>query len=251
MYLTRRVIHRFCAGLLLALAMLATPATGQNALEIIPLRHRTAEQVLPALRPLMEPGATLTGQGTQLIVRTSPGNLAELRQALEAIDRPLRRLQISVRFDDALDAAARGVEAGGRVSNRGARIDIRASDSQSTAGERVDQRLQVLEGGRAFIFTGQSTPVLDGTVMRETASGFDAIPRLAGGGVVVEITQRRETLAQQQGLSTTVSGRLGEWLEVGGAVENASRDDRGILSANSRRSAESRRVWLKVEELRP
>jgi hypothetical protein len=251
MYLTRPLIHSLRAALLVVLGLLAGPAPAQNALEIIPLRHRTAEQVLPALRPLMEPGATLTGQGTQLIVRTSPGNLAELRQALEAIDRPLRRLQISVRFDDALDSSARGIDAGGRVSNRGARIDIRANDNQSTAAERVDQRIQVLEGGRAFIATGQSVPILDGTVMRETATGFEAIPRLAGGGVLVEIAQRRETLAQQQALSSTLSGRLGEWLEVGGAAESASRDDRGLASRSSSRTIDSRRVWLKVEELWP
>jgi type II secretory pathway component GspD/PulD (secretin) len=245
MYLTRSFSQTICLALFVALAMHAAQACGQNALEIIPLRHRTADQVLPALRPLMEPGATLTGQGTQLIVRTSPGNLTELRRALEAIDRPLRRLVISVRFDDALDAAAQGVEAGGRVSNRGTRIDVRAQDSQSMAAGRVDQRVQVLEGGRAFIFTGQSTP------SRETATGFEVIPRLAGDAVLVEIAQRRETLARQQALSTTVSGRLGEWFEVGAAVEQASRDDRGILSANRSRGSQSRRVWLKVEELRP
>src|SRR5687768_14394929 len=44
------------------LVALAAPLHAQNALEIITLRHRTAEQVLPALRPLLEPGATLTGQ---------------------------------------------------------------------------------------------------------------------------------------------------------------------------------------------
>src|ERR1043166_7339992 len=83
------------ATLLLTVAALAGQAAGQASLEIIPLRHRTADQVLPALRPLLEPGATLTGQGTQLIVRTSPGNLDELRRALDEIDRPLRRLQVS------------------------------------------------------------------------------------------------------------------------------------------------------------
>ena len=85
---------------LLAAALIAGSAAAQGSLEIIPLRHRTADQVLPALRPLMEPGATLTGQGTQLIVRTSPANLEELRRALDEIDRPQRRLQISVRFED-------------------------------------------------------------------------------------------------------------------------------------------------------
>lgn len=251
MYLNCRLIHSLRAAIFGGLLVLATPASPQNTLEIIPLRHRTAEQVLPVLRALVEPGATLTGQGTQLIVRASPGNLDELRRALEAIDRPARRLQISVRLDEALDSAARGVEAGGRVSSSGSRIDIRADDRQSATAGRADQFIQVLEGGRAFIATGQSTPILDASVLRETASGFEVVPRLAGDTVLLDIAQRRETAAQQQALSTSVSGRLGEWLEVGGAVEDASRDSSGLASRGTNRTIGSRRVWLKVEELRP
>jgi hypothetical protein len=67
----------------------------------------------------------------------------------------------------------------------------------------------------------------------------------------MEIAQRRETRDQQQGLATSVSARLGEWFEVGSANEQSSRDERGILSASRSRSAHSRRVWLKVEEVRP
>src|SRR4029077_13894347 len=114
----------FSISLLIAVVV-AGETAAQGSLEIIPLRHRTADQVLPALRPLMEPGATLTGQGTQLIVRTSPANLAELRRALGELHRPLRPLQISVRFDDALDSAARGVETSGQVTSRGSSVDVR------------------------------------------------------------------------------------------------------------------------------
>jgi hypothetical protein len=236
---------------ILLVAVIAGQAVAQGSLEIIPLRHRTADQVLPALRPLMEPGATLTGQGTQLIVRTSPANLTELRRALDELDRPLRRLQISVRFDDALDSAARGVETSGRVTNRGSSVDVRAQDRQSAATERVDQRVQVLEGARAFISSGRSAPVYDGAGFRETSSGFEAIPRLAGDGVLVEIAQRRDTPARQQAMSTTVSGRLGQWLDIGGAVEAASRDESAILSARSSGSVRTGRVWLRVDELKP
>src|SRR5438105_7458395 len=105
--MNRSALIRFAFAWLLAL-----PASAQNSLEIIPLRHRTAEQVLPALQGLVEPGGTLSGQGSQLIVRTTPANLAEIRRALAAIDTPARRLQISVRFDDSLDAASRGIGAG-------------------------------------------------------------------------------------------------------------------------------------------
>lgn len=243
------------SGLAALLASVALQAASQQSLEVIPLRHRTAEQVLPALRPLLEPGGTLTGQYNQLIVRASPANLAQLKQALEAIDRPLRRLQISVRFDDARESASQGIEAGGRISNRGSRIDIGAHDQRGSALERVDQRLQVLEGGRALIMTGHSTPMpitRDTMVIRETATGFEAVPRLAGGDtVIVEIAPQRETRDQHQRIATTVSARLGEWFEIGGAATDASREDRGLASASRSRSSEARRVWLKIEELRP
>jgi type II secretory pathway component GspD/PulD (secretin) len=103
-----------------AVALLALGLTlgAENALEIITLRHRTADQVLPALRPLLEPSAALTGQRNQLMVRTSPANLADLRLALEALDRPLRRLQISVRFDESREAALARIEASGSVGAR-------------------------------------------------------------------------------------------------------------------------------------
>lgn len=239
---------RCLLGTLALMAMLlASPASGQHALEIIALRHRTADQVLPALRPLVEPGGTLTGQGTQLIVRASPANLAELRRALEAIDRPSRRLQILVRYDEVASGAARNLG----VEVRRNRVDVHAADRQAETAERVDQRIQVLEGGRAFIASGRSTPVFDGSVMREPATGFEAVPRLFGDRVEVEIVQRRETPARHSGLSSAVSARLGEWFEVGAATEDASRRERGILGERASRSGESRRVWLKVEELRP
>jgi hypothetical protein len=222
----------------------AAPAAGQGSLEIIPLRHRTADQVLPSLRPLMEPGATLTAQGTQLIVRTSPANLAELRRALEAIDRPARRLQISVRLDDALERSAREAGVSGRIGERGSSIDIRANERETRSADRVDQRIQVLEGGRAHIYTGRES------LYRETASGFEAMPRLAGNTVMVDLIQRRETPAREQGFSTTVSARLGEWFEVGGVLEQASRSDRGLAARSSGAFSEARRIWLKVDEVR-
>src|SRR5260370_14002793 len=137
------------SALALAAACFASLSAAQYALEIIPLKYRTVEQVLPTLRPLLEPGGTLTGQANQLMVRASPGNLADIRRALDAIDRPLRRLQISVRFDDALEASSQGIEASGRIGNRGSRVELQAQQSSSPADGPVDHRLQVLGGGRA------------------------------------------------------------------------------------------------------
>jgi len=85
----------------------------------------------------------------------------------------------------------------------------------------------------------------------ETGSGFEAVPRLSGDTVLVDIAPQKESLERQQRLATTLSARLGEWFEVGAAVASAVRDERGIASSSRSRSSETRRVWLKVEELRP
>lgn len=228
-------------------------AFAQQALEIIPLRHRTVEQVLPVLQPLVEPGGTLSGSRGQLFLRASPANVAQIKRALDAMDRPSRRLQISVRLDDALARERRGIEASGSFGSSGARIGVTAEDARRSATERVDQRLQVLEGSRAFIFTGQSRP--QGEVIQDLATGFEVTPRISGDQVFLEIAQQRETpgtrpgSVQGQRMATTVATRLGEWVEIGGAASSAARDDRAIASASRGRASETRGIWLKVEEI--
>jgi type II secretory pathway component GspD/PulD (secretin) len=239
------------------LATVAAAAVAQHALEIIPLRYRTVDQVLPVLQPLVEPGGTLSGSRGQLFLRASSANVAEIKRALDAIDRPAKRLQISVRLDDAQERERRALGASATIGSAGARFSASAEDSRSSAGERVDQRLQVLEGGRAMIFTGQSRPVgpQGGTVIQDLASGFEVVPRLAGGGVILEILQQREVpgarpgSVQGQRVATSITARLGEWTEVGGTATSSARDDRGIGAASRRHATASRRVWLKVEEL--
>src|SRR5574341_2153174 len=111
-----------------------------------------------------------------------------------------------------------------------ARVTITAEDSRRSAEERVDQRIQVLEGGHAFIATGQSQPgVMGGTTyFRETASGFEVVPRLTGSGVVLEISAQRPT----QGLVTSVTARLGEWVELGTIGEVAQRSEGTRLNSS-------------------
>lgn len=234
------VIRSALAGILCT-ASFAVAA--QGPLEILGLRHRSAEQVLPALRPLLDAGATLTGHGYQLIVRTSPANLAELRQALQAIDRPLARLQISVRFDQAGHAERSGIAVRGEAGSGGARVDVRASGERSASAGQVAQRLQVLEGARAHLLVGEVRAIRlpDASVLYETGTGFTAVPRLAGETVHLEIAPRQQSAAQYQAAATTVSAPLGEWFALGEVV--------GAASANGARSSESRRIWVKVEAL--
>lgn len=254
--MNRGALIRFA---LAAVLLACGAARAQYSLEIISLRHRTAEQVLPALQPLVEPGGSLTGQGNQLIVRTSPANLADLRRALEAIDRPARRLQVSVRFDDSFDVSRRAVGASGRIGSGGSNVELHARDSAASGEGRVDQRLQVLDGGHAMIYTGQSQPVRERrfiqtpggvvsqevTVLQDTRMGFEIVPRVTGSTVQVQIAGANGA----SGGYTAASGPLGEWFELGAVAMAGERDDRAIASAARSTTSETRRVWIKVDAL--
>ena len=169
----------FLLSVFLLLSALA--ALAQGSLEVVPLQHRSAEQVMPILRPLLDPGAALTGQGYQLFIRTSPANLRALRQALAAIDTPKKRLLISVRYGANAEAARSGIETRGtlrsgdvtlsnqRFPAERTQVETRVISSRSASDERVDQRVQALEGSRAFISPGQSRPLQRQQVAVEAA----------------------------------------------------------------------------------
>jgi hypothetical protein len=240
-------VKTFMKRFLLLLWLMTPAALAQGTLEIIPLRHRTADQVIPVLRPLLEPGGALSGQSNQLFVRAGPGNLAQIRAALEAIDRPLRRLVISVRFDSTLQSSRGGVETDARISNRGSSATVRIEDSRASRGEQVDQRIQVLEGGQAYISAGESR------IYGQAGTGFAVIPRVSGSNVTLDIAAQQEAFARggairSERATSTVSGRLGEWIELAGGDQSSVRSESGILSARQGTAAGGRRIWVKVEE---
>jgi type II secretory pathway component GspD/PulD (secretin) len=242
-------------------------------MEIIELRSKTVDEVLPVLLPLVEPGGTLTGMNNQLFLKASPGNRAEIKRALMAIDKPQRRLIIRIATDLQADAAGSGANASGQVTLGSTRsADVRASvwDSRSGRNEQAGQMVQTVDGGRAFIRVGRSLAVpmrqvivgpggaiINETVVhRDIGSGFYAQPRVNGERVTLEISQQSERADHRspgavagQHLATTVSGRLGEWIELGGSGRQAASRDDGSFSVGTSNRRDNRAIWLKVEEV--
>ncbi len=284
-------MHKFILTLTCLLALLAGTAHAQQQLEIIKLQSRTADQVLPQLRPFIEPGGALSGMNNQIFIRASDANRRQIRELLAAIDRPPRRLVISVRQDADSTSLARGGEVSGSVGSDRVRIEsgrtvvsgtgvtvrrgddvVRGQvyDSRNSGSERVAQQVQVVEGGRAYINVGTSVPVplrqvvltpggaivSESVVYRDLGTGFTAEPQLSGDMVTLTISPTHDTpgshgpgSANVQRLTTTVSARLGEWMQIGGSVQEESADRDGTLRYSTRRGSTGRSVQLKVEEL--
>jgi type II secretory pathway component GspD/PulD (secretin) len=258
-----------CRLLLVLLVAATALAARAQEVEIFSLRHRTADQVIPILQPLVEPGGALTGMQNQVILRASRRNIEQVRQALAAIDTVPRRLMISVRQDAAGSLAQRSGSVSGSIGTQGGNVDVRVRDSAASGSERVDQQVQGLEGSPAYISIGQSVPVQTGTVtqtpwgtvvqggttMQSYTTGFFVVPRVAGDRVTLEISTQRDRpigggAAQVQGVSTVASGRLGEWIELGGVAQSGAVDQRGILSGSRTAGSTGRSVFVRVDEIR-
>ncbi len=250
---------------------LVTAACLAQSLEILQLRHRPAEQLLPVLQPLLAGGGTLSGSGFQLIVRTTPANLEQLRQVIASLDRAQRQLLISVRQD--FGGVARGGGVGGQIVLAPGASAARGSvfERSGTAQDNVSQQLRVQEGNQAYISSGESTLVqqrsvtrtVNGVIVTETAlprdfnTGFYVTPRVNGDTVFLEIGAQRDTRADlgpgsanTNRVVSTISGRLGEWIELAGVNQSQSADTRGLLSRSSDAGAQERRVYVRVEEVR-
>ncbi|MET0217431.1 MAG: secretin N-terminal domain-containing protein [Burkholderiales bacterium] len=220
------------AGVFIALAWLATASAlaQQSVLEVITLKYRTADQVIPLLQPFVDRDGSINGMQNQLIIRTSPANLAEIRKILDQVDARPRQLLITVRQDVDLATARGEAQLSGRVGigdnasisvpgSRGGNDGLvvqggsgntnlrgRISAREVSASDANTQRVQVLEGNVAFIRVGQSVPVpsqqviqtpygtqiIQSTQYRDFSTGFQVLPRVSGDTVTVEINPQRE-----------------------------------------------------------
>jgi type II secretory pathway component GspD/PulD (secretin) len=262
------------------LGLAAGIAAHAQSLEIINLKHRTAEEVIPVLQPLVESGGSLSGKDYQLFVRASSANVAQLRNAIAAIDKQARQFMVSVRRGSRQEMERAGVAASATlrtgngevsVNERGrsqSGVSVRATDSSAQREDNGVSSVLVLEGGAAFISTGESVPIVTAVVgfdrrgpwvagateYRDLQSGFLAKPRIAGERIIIDIEQQNEQRAernsqqiQTQRLVTQVSARPDEWVRLGGVEESGSSEQRGIANRSYSTNSDEQSVWVKVE----
>ena len=278
--------------LLAPLVVMAAPATIAESMvtEVIPAGFRSAEELARVLRPLVPSPGSVSGFSGQLIIKTTPENMAEIKRVLATLDKAPSNLLVTVRHTldaevqrDLAEAAVRigsgSVQAGaGNITgSRGATVSAgsgrvsgaaRINSTTQTRRGSDAQTVRVLEGREAFIRTGESVPVPDqsvvitgsgavvsgGTRYEEFGSGFYVRPRLAGDRVTLDIIPSRRQLrgdgsARVQEASTSVSGVLGRWMEIGGVNTSSTRSSRGVISSRTRTTRRDDRIFVKVERL--
>lgn len=268
---------------LMLLSMLVNaPLLADYPLEIIELKGRPMEEVLPIIRPFVDNDGAVSSMNNQLILRTSPESLRDIRAILMRIDTPPRRLLISVRHGVHSDVKTGTIAADinvmigkrtkvivGQPGSDGS-VRLRGLNADTHDNTELVGNIQAIEGKPAFIATGKSLPITSyriygdseyrhfesDTQYRDATTGFYALPRLNGQQVTLEISPHQNSPGKSPGsfevmqASTSVSGWLGEWISLGRFTHYENNRQSDIhYSAGSSQSREHN-IWLKVEEIR-
>jgi len=280
----RRMPGRGLARAFVLLALiLSCGAVLAQQMQVVDLHHRRADDLIPILQPLLEPGDAITGLDDKLFVRADPATMERILAALAVIDQPPRQLVITVGQDSAADtsiAAIRGAAtiSSGNVSagiNRppGTGIDsaqVVATDRSRQSSMSNVSSVRALDGSEAYIAVGRQVPVTStqvspgwggpvvtrSTTYRDASTGFYATARVNGDMVTLSISPRQQSYGRDStgtihtaGVDSTISARLGEWVQLGAVRESGSDADDGLLVWGRRTAQSQYTAWIKVEEV--
>lgn len=261
----RRLLYAFL------LVVVSIPAVAQERVEVIPLHHRLAEQVLPVLQPLMTRGVAITASGNKLLVRGDPASIRQVHAILDEIDTDPRRLVISVRSGSAEEGHIAGFTGrGGVVANPDGVSVFGGGAGYSDHDRRREsgvQSVQALEDSDAYIYVGRSLPlpmtrtlygpggvvVARSTEYMDVGTGFTARASLIGNRVTVMISPQRGRMTggviDGVSMSSSVNGNIGEWIRLGGVSMDRQGRSGGIPGFNTGRRSQVDELWIKVEAL--
>ena len=206
-----------------------TPLTASE-LDIIELRNRPAEDIIPLIKPLLNADESLTGRGFQLILKADTARQTQIRTLVSKLDRAAAQLMISVFQGSERDQQALGLDAGIRYQNgdttirigndraphQGAGVVVKKRNIQAAGkvfgtNTRMQDnpvyRLRITEGGTGYIETGKSIPYFSGQIYqrngqnitessvayKDAASGFYVRPHVNGDQVILDISPYRDT----------------------------------------------------------
>jgi type II secretory pathway component GspD/PulD (secretin) len=278
------VLPTLCAGLL-SLVLAVAPVVQAESLETIPLHYRTAEELLPILQPLVPRGSVITGTGDVLFVRADASTLTQLREAIASLDRAPRQLLITVGQVTNAQGSGTSVRGSGTIGSGDVQVGVNRPPATSAGGQvivrsgtasndiRNVSSVQALEGYETYVALGQSRPFTSTAVtgglyyppvvsqsngFRDVQTGFFATPRVNGDRVTLEISSRQQRLTSEGrnspvttgSVNTTVSGRLGEWLQIGGSTDSSGGSNSGLVTWGTRSALTQYSVWVKVDEVR-
>lgn len=255
-------------------------------IRVYDLRHQLADNLLPVVRQQLADGESAQAFNNQLVVNASPTRHTQIAGLLASLDVPMRNLMITVRRNNDGGGTTQGISASGgirtgevylgtgrppvherddsglAIHHEGLQVRTRRDIQQQ--GSSGEQQVRAIEGQPAWIATGQTiaytardrwgNPV---TEFQDANQGFYVTARVVGDRVQLSISasndrlseepeERRMGIIRTEGLDTTVSGQVGEWIALGGLFLQDSQHSRSTTGRLRESSQQVGDIQVKV-----
>ena len=261
-------------------AVLLFSAALAGEVDVVRVQYRRAAELVPVVQSLLSPEGTVTVSEriNSLVIVDTPEAIARVRDYLNRFDRPVEQVRIQIRFettdtDDQRALAARGrystddlsVATGGKRRDG---ADISIADRQRRQSRYSEAFVVAMSGSPAFIRSGKEIPYRhgsaflrrhapgDGTIAWQyVESGFEVTPTIVGDNVHLKIVpriaydQRKDAVVRFFEAQTELTVPLGQWVEIGGALDQQNEVIKEILSHN--RSGENTSTAMSLMVQRP
>ena len=230
-----------------------------NQLEIINLNHRPAKELIPILEPLIDKNGSISGEKYVLFIRTSYKNFQQIKEALITLDADFRQLSINIMQESATTMKQYGF----KVSKDNKKTNAKVYSTQHSASNPKQQTIQVTEGQWATLQTGMSIPSIsrsknpNGTITesiqyKTILSKLKIHPVINGDKINIKIksfTGSKDSInsGTTQGINTSVTGKLGEWIALGGITSANNNSASGFVFSTKRTSDSSQQIFIKID----
>ena len=254
-----------------------------DSIHYFDLKHRTANDVIPILKPLLNSGESISGNGYLLLINTTTARAKEIETLLDRIDQAVKTLRIYVTSDEHLARTDNEISISARASSGDSSVVVgnppRKGDGitikgryQTLDNERLNTHfVNVQEGSPAFVSREQIRLIPVTTFIRRGigVSAIDhTLPITNEDGFYVEArtpdnqhaniklsstinTDDNQSIYrnESQSIATQLRVPLGVWTEIGGVTESSQTNATGIINRTKSRQERNNKIFLKIELL--
>lgn len=254
----------------LLLIALSQAVLAQRTLNTVDLQQADAAQIIPALRPHLSPGSSISQFHNTLVINATREEWQTIRTLLKQLDQKARQLLITVRTHGHQTRSKQSLKIDGSLGNDNVRIGtshsaiktetrtqiiVRNNSTNTAMGD--NQQVRATEGYPAYISTGQSVPVSSSnyygqtTKLVDVSSGFYVTVFVTDNTVRLQVSQKNDQLKgnhiKTQQVQSSVSGLLGQWINLASLGNTQHRNDKKLLGYRKQAQQGQSHIALKVE----
>ncbi|MEN8803278.1 MAG: hypothetical protein ABF297_15010 [Thiogranum sp.] len=224
---------------------------------------RTSEQNFQQVRRMV---SELDTAAKLLLVSVFQGNDRELRALGVSGNFQYQDSQADVSLGSTGKSAKRGTDV--HYSSRNASAGARTYSTRGRLSDNPIHQLRISAGSEGYIETGESIPYFSGSYWRggrhglveggvdykDVNTGFYVLPRVHGEQVTLDVSPYKQSQSRErsgdiktQSARTRITGRLGQWLAIGGVTEQTRSSSSRLGSYGSTQSRDNASIWIKAD----